>query len=68
MTMSHITCLLEFCLKSTCFTFQGKHYEQLEGAAMGSLISPIVANLYMEKFKVEEINTSPHPLISGRNM
>ena len=39
MTVNHITCLLEFCLRSTYFTFQGKYYEQLEGAAMGSPIS-----------------------------
>ena len=26
MTVSHITCLLEFCLNSTYFTFQGKYY------------------------------------------
>ena len=51
MTVSHITCLLEFCLRSTNFTLQGKHYEQLEGAAMGLPISPIVANLYMENLK-----------------
>ena len=68
MTVSHITCLLEFCLKSTYFTFQGRHYEQLKGAAMGLLISPIVANLYMEEFEVKAINTSPHPHISGKDM
>ena len=28
-TVSNINCLLEFCLKSTYFTFQGKHDEQL---------------------------------------
>ena len=61
MIVSNITCLLEFCLKSTYFTFQGKHYEQLGGAAMGSPISPIVANLYMENFEVEAINTASHP-------
>ena len=60
MTLNNITCLLEFCLKSTYFTFQGKHYEQLEGAAMGSSISPIVANLYMENLKVKAISTAPH--------
>ena len=49
-TVNHITCLLEFCVKSTYFTFQGRYFEQMEGAAMGSPISPIVANLYMEDF------------------
>ena len=51
MSVNNITCLLEFCLKSTYFTYQGQHYEQLEGAAMGSFISPIVANLFMENFE-----------------
>ena len=48
MTVNNITCLLEFCLNSTYFNFQEKFCEQVEGAAMGSPISPIVANLYME--------------------
>ena len=68
MSVNHINCLLEFCLKSTYFTFQGKYYEQLEGAVMGSFISPIVANLYMENFEAIAISTAPHPLISGRDM
>ena len=53
MTVNNITCLLEFCLNSTYFTFQKKFYEQVEAAAMGSPISPIVANLYMEDLKWE---------------
>ena len=61
MSVNNITCSLEFCLKSTYFTYQRKHYEQLEGAAMGSLISPIVANLYMENFEEKAISTAPHP-------
>ena len=52
--------MLEFCWKSTYFTYQGKYYEQLEGAAMGSPISPIVANLYMENFEEKAISTAPH--------
>ena len=61
MSVNNITYSLEFCLKSTYFTYQRKHYEQLEGAAMGSLISPIVANLYMENFEEKAISTAPHP-------
>ena len=61
MTVNNISCLLEFCLTITYFTFQEKFYEQVEGAAMGSPISPIVANLYMEDFEMRAINTSPHP-------
>ena len=60
MTLNNI-CLLEFCLNSTYFTFQEKFYEQVEGAAMGSSISPIVANVYMEDFEMRAINTSPLP-------
>ena len=59
MTVNNITCLLEFCLNSTYFTFQEKFYEQVEGAAMGSPICLIVANLYMEDFEMRAINTSP---------
>ena len=40
--------LLGFWLHNTYFSFQSKFYEQVEGAAMGSLVSPIVPNLYME--------------------
>ena len=53
--------LLEFCLRSTYFTFRGKFYKQVEGAAMGSPISPIVANLFMEKFETRALQSSPNP-------
>ena len=55
MKVEHITSLLEFCLKTTYFQFQGRFYEQLHGAAMGSPISLIVANLYMEDFKARPL-------------
>ena len=48
-------------LMSTYFTYQGQHYQQLEGAAMGSPISPIVANLFMEDYEQKAISTAPHP-------
>ena len=61
MSVNHIISLLEFCQKNTYFVFQGKYYEQLEGATMGSPISFIVVNLYMEDLKGKAHNTSPHP-------
>ena len=48
MEVSDIILLLEFCLMNTYFSFQDQFYEQVEGATMGSPVSPIVANLYME--------------------
>ena len=48
LAVSDIILLLGFCLKNTYFSFQDQFYEGVEGAAMGSPVSPIVANLYME--------------------
>ena len=61
MSVQHISWLIEFCLKSTDFLFQGMFYQQLEGTAMGSPISPIIANLFMEDLETRALNTSQHP-------
>ena len=61
MTVNHIICLPEFCLRNTYFSFEGRYYEQTEGAAMGSPISPLVANLFMEEIEVQAISTSTTP-------
>ena len=61
MSISNIMDLLEFCLRSTYFTYRGKFYEQVEGAAMGSPISPIVANLFMEQFEIKALQSSSNP-------
>ena len=53
LTVSVIILLLEFCLKNTYFSFQGQFYEQVEGSAMGSPASHIVANLYMEYLRTK---------------
>ena len=44
------------------FSFQGKSYKQLHGAAMGSPCSPVVANIYMEYF--EELALGPEVPVS----
>ena len=61
MSIQQITTLLEFCLTNTYFLFQGKYYEQVQGAAMGSPISPLIANLFMEEFGVKALSTCPYP-------
>ena len=40
---------------------QGRYFEQTEGAAMGSPLSPIIANIYIEAFEKQAISTAPHP-------
>ena len=61
MKIHHIINLLRFCLNNSYFSFQGRFYQQTEGAAMGSPISPIFANLFMEDLEVQAIRTSPTP-------
>ena len=38
--------LLEFTLTNCIFCFKKKFYEQLQGVAMGSPVSPLTANIY----------------------
>ncbi|KAI8485712.1 hypothetical protein Bbelb_365460 [Branchiostoma belcheri] len=49
--------LLELCLGCTYFTYKGQFYQQMHGCAMGSPVSPIVVNLYMEKFENKALST-----------
>ena len=50
--------LLSLCLKSTYFRYNSCYYEQKEGAAMGSPVSAVVANLYMEHFEQIALNSA----------
>ena len=61
MKIHHIISILRFCLNNSYFSFQGRFYQHTEGAAMGSPISPIVANLFMEDLEVQAIRISPIP-------
>ena len=51
--------LLDFILTTTYFTFRGKIYRQLFGTAMGSPVSPIAANIFMEALEQKAIATAP---------
>ena len=50
--------LTELCLRSTYFMFDSTFFEQVEGAAMGSPLSPVVANLFMEAFEKRALESA----------
>ena len=60
--------LLAFCLHNTYFSFQNIFYEQVEGAAMDSPLSPIVANLYMEHFEGRALRSAATPPRYGTSL
>ena len=61
MSTQNIMDLLEFCLCNTYFLFQGNYFEQTQGAAMGSPVSPVLANLYMESFEDRALSSAVNP-------
>jgi hypothetical protein len=46
-----IVALFRHVLTSTYFSFGGQFYEQTDRVAMGSPLSPVVANLFMDAFE-----------------
>lgn len=51
--------LIKICLETTFSSYKGDFYEQVHGVAMGSPLSPIVANLYMEWFETKALDSFP---------
>ena len=48
-------------LHNTYFSFQNNFYEQVDDVAMGSPVSPIAANLYMEYFEKKALCSASTP-------
>ena len=48
-TPEHICNLLDVCLSTTYFKYNQGFYRQKHGCAMGTIVSPIVTNLYIEE-------------------
>ena len=59
LTATDIISLLKFVLETTYFQFGGVFYQQKFGVAMGSPVSPIVVNLFMEDLEQKIIATAP---------
>ena len=49
--------LLNLCLTSTYFQYNGKHYKQLHGTAMGSPVSVVVAEIVMQNIEEQALTT-----------
>ena len=56
-----IISLLNFVLSNNYFVYNESVYKQIHGCAMGSPVSPVVANLCMEAIEEMAINTTPVP-------
>ncbi|XP_068757388.1 uncharacterized protein [Montipora capricornis] len=56
-----IISLLNFVLSNNYFVYNNSVYKQIHGCAMGSPVSPVVANLCMEAIEEMAINTTPVP-------
>ena len=48
LSVNDIVDLLTFCLNATLFSFTGKVCKQIQGTAIGSPVSVVVANFVME--------------------
>jgi hypothetical protein len=58
--------LLNICISSTYFKFNDQFYKQLEGAAMGSPISPIFAELFLQKLENDLIKNNRNIIVWRR--
>ena len=53
--------LAESPLPTSC-TKTSSYYEQTDGTAIGSPVSPVVASIFMEHIEEQALASSPHPI------
>ena len=59
LTVEDIMDLFKFIVTTAYFSFRGVIYQQMFGATMGSPVSPLLANLFMEWLEEQAIATTP---------
>jgi len=57
---AEIADILDFVLRSIYFQHNGSIYGQQDGTAMGSPVFAVIANLYMEAFEEQAIESAPY--------
>ena len=57
--------LLNLCLTSTYFQYNGKHYKQLHDTAMGSPVSVVVAEIVMQNIAEQALATTRELYLFG---
>ena len=60
LSVDNILRLSDFVLNHNYFKYDGAHYKQIFGCAMGSPISPVLAALVMEEIEETAISTFPY--------
>ena len=61
MTPKEFSYLLQMVVDTTYFRFNGQLNEKTYGMAMGSPLSPVLMNLFMEEFEEKDITKALHP-------
>jgi hypothetical protein len=51
--------LFRHVLTTSYYTFNGQFYGQTNGVAMGSPLSPVIANFYMEDYEKATLESAP---------
>jgi hypothetical protein len=51
--MKILTELISLCIKNSYFEFNGEYYLQIRGLPMGSALSPVLANIFMELLELK---------------
>jgi hypothetical protein len=62
--ISELCDLLRICVNQNSFLFNGRYYSQQEGLAMGSPLSPILSDIYMDNLE-RHLFSSKHPLTTN---